>query len=580
MSDQADNANKAIRKLVGDKVVDDAVAASNFTVLPSGGDSGGGEGEGHAKLHWVKLPTLKWLLSQMGQQVGQVMATEEMFTRESVPVIVDPKKGKMLGVTAQKLRSELEKWLVFWKGKPAQNDEGEDITVKVPVTMTVDVARGLLECSEFVNRLRPLNRVNKVRMPVAKKDGRHRLLPEGYDDETGIYTLRSELKIDEAMPLDKAKAVFHHWLKEFPFEDKRSHAVMITAMVSLFGTCMLPDGAARMGFLWRSNDRGGGKSLLAQLAVVATFGKPATTDIRDRNKLAEALDSAALQSDPYLFFDNLEGTVKNTMIDNFITSPARRVRLFHTQHTPEVDTCTQLLFTGNNLEVSPDIDRRTLLCRLFVPEFDLTERELENSFNVVRLLQPAVRAELLGAMWALVRNWEDAGRPTASLPNRKNFVRPSFEEWSEMFGGIVQAAGYGNPLVLPADDKAASPERVQQRRLVECLAAKIAMGETRRVIPEFEEIVDICYQEELFSEKLLEGSKTLTSGPDDAPVTTLKLSNPATAWLGRFMAMSVVGRPEGREYILPPAKPGGAQRKAKIGYDGKGKTRVYWVEWV
>jgi hypothetical protein len=427
--------------------------------------------------------------------------------------------------------------------------------------------------------LRPLKRVNKVRMPVPNKDGGHRLLPEGYDDDTGIYTLRSGLKIDEAMPLDKAKAVFNHWLKEFPFEDGRSMAVMITAMMSLYGTCLLPQEAARMGFVWRSNDRGGGKSLLAQLAIVSAFGLPATTDIRDRNKLAEALDSAALQSDPYLFFDNLEGTVKNTMIDNFITAPARRVRLFHTQKTVEVMAGTQLLFTGNNLEVSPDIDRRTLLCRLFVPEFDLTERQLENSFNVVRLMQPAVRAEILGALWALVRNWEEKGCPKASTANNKNFRRPSFEEWSEVFGGIVQAAGYGNPLVLPADDKSAAPERVQQRRLVECLAAKIPAGESRKVIDDFQDVIDVCYEEELFGEKLLEGSKTFSVGPEGAEITRLSPSQSARAWLGRFMSLSVCGRPEGREYILP-ATDKRPQRKVRIGYDGKGKSRLYWVEWM
>lgn len=582
MSEQADKANAFMRKQLGAKA-DEAAAASNFTVLPGGGDSGSGSGGGAERKveHWVKLPTLQWRLSQMAQQVGMVMAEEEMFSREGVPVLVDQDTGHMQGVTAQKLRSELERWLVFWKGKAGTDDKGESTTHRLAVSMTVDVARGLLEATDFTSRLRQISRVNKVRMPVIRADGKVELLPDGYDEQSGVYTLKSGLKINEEMTLEAAQAVFTHYLKEFPFEDKRSLAVAITAMVSLYGTCMLPPEAARMGFVWRSNDRGGGKSLSAQMAIVAPFGLPATTDIRDRNKLAESLDSAALQCEPYLFFDNLEGTVKNTMLDNFITAPARRVRLFHTQKTVEAVASTVLLFTGNNLEVSPDIDRRTLLCRLFVREFDLTTRHIENPINVVKLMQPAVRAEMLSAMWALVRNWHAKGQPKASTEDKANYRRPSFEEWSEVFGGIVQAAGYGNPLIPAGDEKSASTEQVQQRRLVECLAWKIPEGGSGWTIREFQEIVDVCYDEELFSERLLDGGKEQLVGVKGEEKMRWVPSKSAVAWLGRFMTLSVCGNEEGRDYVLPATKePPRPVRKVRIGYHGRGRHKAYWLKWV
>ncbi len=44
------------------------------------------------------------------------------------------------------------------------------------------------------------------------------------------------------------------------------------------------------------------------------------------------------------------------------------------------------------------------------------------------------------------------------------------------------------------------------------------------------------------------------------------------------MALSVCGRPEGRDYVLPPAKDKTVARKVVIGYDGKGKYRKYWIE--
>lgn len=564
---QADEANKFARQKLGPKADEAAAAlASNLTVLPGAKD---GDGDDSPQGHWVRLPTINWTPSMFAREIGLVMASEEMFQRDGVAVVIDPESGRINGVTANFLITELERWFVFYQAKV----KDEEI-VKLPMGMTVQAARFLLEAREFVGRLRRIDRVNKVRMPVIRKDGRKQLLPEGYDEESRIYTLKSGLEIDEEMSMEKAKGVMDFRLREFPFEDERSRAVQVCIMLSLYGTCMLPLEAARMGAVTRSNDRGGGKSLLTQMAISAPFGLPATADIRDRNKLGEVFDSAALQSESYIFFDNLEGVVKNPLIDNFLTAPSRRVRLFHTQKTVEAVPGTMLLFTGNNLEVSPDIDRRTLLCRLFAEEFDLQERQIENVLNVTKLMQPAVRQELLGAMWAFVRNWAEKGSPPAPRLDKpeKPFLRASFEDWSWIFGGIVYAAGYGNPLVLPTDEMSAAPERVHQRRLVEMLALKIPEGQKQTVIRDFQEIVEICFEQQLFHWKM-DGSvikdRNIATGVDREVFS----AKPSTlSWLGRFMASTVCGRATGREYALPE------KRRVRIGYTGQGRRRTWWVE--
>ena len=64
-----------------------------------------------------------------------------------------------------------------------------------------------------------------------------------------------------------------------------------------------------------------------------------------------------------------------------------------------------------------------------------------------------IRPDVLGAVWALTRHWDQRGRPA---PSRSN---SNFATWSEVAGGIVEAAGYGCPLLPPAvsldeDDRA------------------------------------------------------------------------------------------------------------------------------
>lgn len=573
MSSQADGANKFARQVLGAKADEAAAALSRptLTVLSGGGGGdGGGTPEQKPKINWIRLPTINWTKSQFAREVGQIMASEELFQREGMAVMIDQETGRINGLTAQKLITELERWFVFYQLKVKDEEP-----VKQPISMNVDTARFLLEASEFVGRLRRIDRVNKVRMPVVRADGTVRLLPEGYDEPSRIYTLRGGLEIDEEMSLEKAVAVINGMLSEFPFEDARSKAVQVCMMVSLFGTCMLPFEASRMSFVVRSNDRGGGKSLLVEAAIAAPFGLPATADIRDRNKLGETLDSAALQSEAYIFFDNLEGVVKNPMIDNFITAKARRVRLFHTQKTVEVVPGSMLLFTGNNLEVSPDIDRRSLLCRLFVEEFDLQERKIANVIDVNSLLRPAVRQELLSAMWALVRNWRDKGCPPAG-DEKTPYRRASFKDWSDIFGGIVQAAGYGNPLVVPSDEVSAAPERVHQRRMVEMLAAQIDVdgGKKRHVVRDFQEIVDICHEQELFPWKMDGKILDVYNSVGEKTGTEFRPTPATLSWLGRFMADTVCGRGTGREYSLPKG------RRVRIGFDGKGRSRIWWVELV
>jgi hypothetical protein len=544
------------------------VAASTPQLTVLGADGGGGESDSKPKAHWVRLPTINWTPSMFAREVGLHMPDADVFQRDGVAVIIDPETGRLNGVTANLLLTELERWFVFYQLKVKDEEP-----VKLPMGMTVQTARFLLEAREFVGRLRRIDRVNKVRMPVVRRNGKVQLLPEGYDDESRIFTLTSGLAIDEEMLLEKAVGVINHYLREFPFEDARSKAVQVCIMVSLYGTCMLPLEAARLGGVVRANDRGGGKSLLAQMAIAAPFGLPATADIRDRNKLGETFDSAALQSEPYIFFDNLEGVVKNPLIDNFITAPSRRVRLFHTQKTVEAVPGTVLLFTGNNLELSPDIDRRTLLCRLFAEEFDLQERRIENVMDVVSLMKPAVRQEILGAMWALIRHWAEKGCKPA-IENGTPYRRAGFAVWSDIFGGIVQQAGFGNPLMMPSDDQSAAPERVHQRRLVEMLAAKILAGQKRTVIREFQEIVDVCFEQELFPWKMNDGAKTyeIKNSAGEKTGDEFRASPSALAWLGRFMSMTVCGRETGREYTLPKGE------RVRIGFNGKGRARTFWVE--
>jgi hypothetical protein len=77
-----------------------------------------------------------------------------------------------------------------------------------------------------------------------------------------------------------------------------------------------------------------------------------------------------------------------------------------------------------------------------------------------------MRPQILAALWTLVREWDQAGRPGPSRTNS------AFPQWAEMIGGIVEHAGYGCPLETAEIPSAADVDGSDMRELVKVLATE------------------------------------------------------------------------------------------------------------
>jgi hypothetical protein len=120
--------------------------------------------------------------------------------------------------------------------------------------------------------------------------------------------------------------------------------------------------------------------------------------------------------------------------------------------------------TGNGLTVSPDMRRRSLFIELHLAVERAEDRTFELELTDAVLAE--VRPTLVGALWALVRNWDLLGRPDCS---RKHSAFPA---WARIIGGIVEAAGFGCCLDPSGIAAAADPDGADMRRLVEAMAAE------------------------------------------------------------------------------------------------------------
>ena len=130
-----------------------------------------------------------------------------------------------------------------------------------------------------------------------------------------------------------------------------------------------------------------------------------------------------------------------------------------------------IFFTGNDCTVSPDMANRCLVCDLFVEEANVQERHVIDPISDDWLMRRENRSKILSALFGLVRHWNAAGRPKPS-----GRLRVGFERWCNIYGGIVEFAGFGDCLAEPEVEKDVNTEATDMRVLVLELLKKTDEG--------------------------------------------------------------------------------------------------------
>src|ERR1043166_2166821 len=286
---------------------------------------------GRPDLPQVKLPRGGKQLRMFAKEVGAIVGANGLFRREAVPVTIDPESGRIEDMNAQRLRSYVEDQLITYE-EVIQKKTG---IAAIPETMGVDEARGGLECDAFRYPLRKLRRVNFVRLPVMRADGRVELLPKGYDPESEILTMKNGLEYDTTWDLERAVRFYNDFLAEVPFSNDRSRACHILAAVAMFGAALLPRGAKRLNLCYRANRERSGKGLFLQSTIVGPYGPfvdvQAISDSKE--EFRKVLDTEALNGSAYIFLDEVENRLRNRTLNAFITGTKWSGRLMNSQRS-------------------------------------------------------------------------------------------------------------------------------------------------------------------------------------------------------------------------------------------------------
>lgn len=588
--DQQQEANRKARELGG--------SAVDAGCIPfPGGETKTGEGEPKKHAPFVRLPCEGYPDSRFQSEVGAILNKNGVFRRDRLAVVINRESSAVEPMSANRFRTYCEKHMIpakfHWNPK-ANGGQGD--WDKVPKTMTRETAAACLESDWFIDQQRPIRRVNFVRMPILRRDGRIELLPYGYDAEARIFTVQSEIQIDEAMTLEApadgtrrgARDVINDLVREFPFGDykedtpanreagtvglSRSKAVHVANMVSLFAAGLMHELNYRLHFCYVANAQRSGKTLLAKTAIVPIFGPAqATPKPESEDDLRKQLTTAAQCAAPYLFLDDLDGLLRSQSLNAFMTAPTWTDRKMGSHEKMVATKETVVIITGNNLSLSTDIANRTLRCNLYTEEFDAQSRTIQRVIDEEYLARPGVRGEILSALWAFIREWDRAGRPKG-----KRVLR-GFEQWCEVFGGIVIAAGFGDPIEPPpSDDFSGDQEAADMMTLVQVLVADMErlkdlspLEEGRKPEPlkkkefTFEELVEAAQANDCF-QWMMGG----TTKKDDQGDEYIVLDQRSKSALGKLFAAKYGGR----KFRLKDG------RVVQFGKRGRNRHRKYSIE--
>lgn len=508
----------------------------------------------------VELPRDGRKLSEFALDVGAVMARNGVFLQDGEPVVLQPFTDRMEPLTPACFRTYAEKNLTTVKSvtrKVTKTDQnGASYEAKEPMwlpsSMNKMQAEAVLTSHHFRSQQRPLRRISRIPVPIFR-DGQLALHECGYHQETkilvksendtaqsvflqriseGVHTeinhpLNVSIRYD-LMPKEAAVDYLRDLLHEFPFADDsgRSLACQVAAMVTRFAVSLLPEQAQVPLVIWSANGPAAGKSLLAMIVEIPVRGFCAMRSLpEEKEELEKVLSSEVLAGSDSIIFDNVKERLDSGFLEQFATSSVVSVRRLGSSAKYEVAKQTMIMFTSNQAEVSSDIARRSIFIDLFNREADPQARKIERPMGAEYLARPEVRFKILSALWSLIHAWDAAGRPPCS----SRLV--GFEDWSRIIAGIVEYAGFGNPLAKVESEDFGDPEAADMRDLVKIMAEGIYRDgfeiKTREGIP-FDEVIWICRDRGLFSDAI--------QGKTDRETKEFEMFSKSRSRMGKLLA--------------------------------------------
>ncbi len=426
----------------------------------------------------ILLPGDNTLQSDFAKSAGEVCAKNDFYNFNGLPVIIENGGTKI--VESYNFRTSIEKIAVCIKSKKINS---QSFTVKN--SCSIDTAKTTLASPFFLEPLPILEKMFDVPLPVIR-GGKLETLTTGYNSKEKIFVKKDSVNYDTNWSFERGKEYIENLLKEFPFTDKRSRAIVIGGMLTEFCRLILPENCQIPVFIFCANAEGSGKTLLTKIINFPVHG---LLDIKslpnNENGIHDELNTAVLHAKNSIIFDNIRGNLRSASLEAFITAVkwSFRVKGFNKEFCGSADI--NLYLTGNDLTYTPDLRRRSLQVDLFSKFEHSEDREIKNWIDDISLME--MRSDILSSLFALVRSWHEAKQPPCKAYNS------TFKRWTQIVPAILEHSNLGDCLAKTKSKKGGDKTGDDMNSLVKAMTGNLHSNEIK-----FAEVIETAFNNSLF----------------------------------------------------------------------------------
>jgi hypothetical protein len=281
-----------------------------------------------------------------------------------------------------------------------------------------------------------------VQAPIFTRDGDIIALP-GYHPASRLWyapTSPLDIRIPENPTEDEVnharELVLDDLLGDFPFDGEASRAHAVAAILLPFVRELI-QGPTPL-HLFTAPTPGSGKGLLVEVTSLIATGRPSlpVSPPRDDEEMRKRITAQLRRGTPIIVLDNVTRKLDSAALCAALTASEWQDRILGvSEMSSTLPNRALWAATGNNPELSLDVARRTITCRL--------DSGIERPWERKDFRHPelgawatAHRGELVQAVLTLVQAWLRAGSPRSQHP-----PIGSFESWATVMAGVLEVAG-------------------------------------------------------------------------------------------------------------------------------------------
>lgn len=464
----------------------------------------------------INLPGIGRLISTFAKEISEEIKNKnELFYR------IDSKEIVELGKIKHQ-ENEEETYTGFTTVKPNQfitiveryvepglmtkNKRTEEWEFKQH-SISSELANTLLASDILKKSLPQINRIFTIPIPILYKE--ELTFPtKGYDPRFTSWLPKDAPGITEPeMTLEQAKEIFKEVFGEFCFQSQQDYYNALAALLTPYLRGLYPSFTTRTPvFFYLANRERAGKDYLAGITGIVYEGidlqeAPICSAEKNGNnseELRKKFLSNAISGRKRMHFSNNKGYIDNAVFESITTLEHYSDRLLGRNETVTIGNEMDFSLSGNvGVGFTPDFSNRCRFIHLFLDIENANAREFSKP-NLHKFVLEN-RSKVISAMYCLVRNWKEKGMPKGTL----NFA--SYPSWASICGGIMEAAGYGNPCIIEKSVVAVAgdAETTDMKALFETM-----FEQTKEEVVDKKDIIEVAGENGLFAYWDLESNKS------------------------------------------------------------------------